>query len=150
MVVATLALAVAVAALVVALTRPSSHTTVVAPPSARVKESACTLDAAKVSDFVAQVHAQGHAGYASEPVRVSGDGTYWLLFGPLTAHDAARVLSPWSGGFSIPVPSRDFLARIDASRVTKVTMKGAPYLRAAMVITDYAAPCSALRALIQY
>jgi hypothetical protein len=149
-VLAIVALAVAVVALLVALTRPASKTRVVAAPTTTTTVATCASTAADLSDFVAKVHQQGHAAYVSGPVRVTGNGTYSLLFGPITAQDAARFTTPMAGGLSFPIMERQFSPNVDRQRMTKVTMNGATYIRAPMTVTDFRAPCTALRVLIQY
>jgi hypothetical protein len=55
-----------------------------------------------------------------------------------------------SSGFSFPVADHTFSPSVDRGLTRKVTISGATYVQARMVVSDFNAPCSALRALIQY
>jgi hypothetical protein len=143
------ALAIAIAALVVAVTR-SSTTRVVTAPTTTTIEATCASSAGDLASFIASVHSQGHAAYASQPIRITGNGAYTLLFGPLTSHDAARFTSSMSSGFSFPITNHAFSPNVDRGETRKVTISGATYVQARMVVSDFTASCSALRALLQY
>jgi hypothetical protein len=149
--VAIAALAVAVAALVVAVTRSSTTKVVkLAAPTTTTTVATCTSSRAEDADFVAKVHQNGQAAYESQPVKVTGNGTYTLFFGPVTSRDAERFRTRSGGGLSFPITADQFLPQADLVHMTKVVKSGATYIHVPMTVRDFKATCTALRAWLQY
>jgi hypothetical protein len=113
--------------------------------------AACESSPVDAADFVAQVHQQGHTALQSRPLNVTGNGTYVLVFGPLTARDNARYGEAQKGsGFSFPNVSDAFSLRFDRDRMTKVTVEGTTFVHIPATVTDFKTSCAGLRAWLQY
>jgi hypothetical protein len=137
---------VAVVTLVVAPTRTSSSEAVAAPTTVPT----CAPSAADAADFVDQVHQSGGSAFESRPVKVTSNGTYKLIFGPLGARDLARFKGPTGAGFGFPIMSDEFVASADGAHMTTVVTNGATYVHVPLVVTDYVAPCMGLVASLQF
>jgi hypothetical protein len=140
---------IAIALSVVALTRSShnSHLPKSATPAST--QPTCQTEVSASTDFLRSARSHGIAAYESQPVNIAGNGTYVLVFGPLTPADASRFPPRGSGlGVSFPA-NRTFQAQPDLSHIATFKVNGAIHLRLPIVVTDFTQPCVGLRALLQ-
>jgi hypothetical protein len=143
---------IAVAVSVVALTRSShdSHLPKSATPAPT--HPACQTEIDGAAGFVGSVRSQGRGAYESEPVNITGNGTYLLAFGPLTRADASRLPGrgiPSGIGVSFPANST-FHASPDLSHLERFEVNGASLFRIPLIVTDVVQPCAGLRAWVQF
>ena len=144
------AIAIATAALVVALTRsPTTH--VATAPTTTTTVAACASSPTQAADFVSQVHQQGHSALQSQPVAVTHNGPYVLVFGPLTPRDNARFgEAKMSSGLSFPSVSDEFSALPRQDQMTRVRIGGETFVHVPLTVNDFKASCAGLRAWLQY
>jgi hypothetical protein len=149
-VLAVVAVAVAVLALGVALTRSSTTRIVVGPfPTPTTLEPTCSFPG-DLTAALASARSIGKAAYASEPLAVSHNGTYQLVFGPLSVADVQGLRRIASGaGWSAHLDARFSADPLVGSYAT-YRENGRTYIRVPMTVTDFKAECSALQFVIQY
>jgi hypothetical protein len=148
---AAAAVVIALVALGVALTRSSTTRLVTTPTPTPTTFRPTACASGDLSAGLASARKIGKAAYASEPLAVSHNGTYQLIFGPLSAADS-RGLQRIASGFGVSVPLQDdrFQARPLAQSYEKHTANGRTYIRVPMTVTDFKGGCPDLRVVIQY